>query len=179
MSTNEPVFSLALAPSPSLSTLRFALPFLILALVVHSSSPSPHVPLRTPTVPSLHRRLRLLGPCAFTPRLLICAPHAPLFSPPTPVSRPAPGPSSTLSLALLDFVLSQPPHSPPSSFDPDRMPANDQTTRTPACGLPLPFPADFDFRAHCKTPSELVAPDMSLREKNAERTRRLPDPLLG
>ncbi|KAJ7804210.1 hypothetical protein B0H14DRAFT_2612610 [Mycena olivaceomarginata] len=59
------------------------------------------------------------------------------------------------------------------------MPANDQTTRTPACGLPLPFPADFDFRAHCKTPSELVAPDMSLREKNAERTRRLPDPLLG
>ncbi|KAJ7900127.1 hypothetical protein B0H14DRAFT_2556345 [Mycena olivaceomarginata] len=49
------------------------------------------------------------------------------------------------------------------------MPATNQTPRTSACGLPLPLPADFDFRAYRKTPTELVAPDdMSLREKNAD-----------
>ncbi|KAJ7921854.1 hypothetical protein B0H13DRAFT_2317973 [Mycena leptocephala] len=40
---------------PSPSTTRFALPFLIRALVVHPSSPLPAVRLRMPTVLSLHR----------------------------------------------------------------------------------------------------------------------------
>ncbi|KAJ7852116.1 hypothetical protein B0H13DRAFT_2359720 [Mycena leptocephala] len=60
------------------------LPFVILALVVHPSSPLLPVPLCTPTVLSLHCLLRVLGACAFTLPLLICAPHAPLF--PTPPS---------------------------------------------------------------------------------------------
>ncbi|KAJ7792707.1 hypothetical protein B0H14DRAFT_3562596 [Mycena olivaceomarginata] len=66
------------------------------------------------------------------------------------------------------FTTSSPAYSP-SSFDPDDIPATNQTPRTSACGLPLPLPADFDFRSYRKTPTELVAPDdMSLREKNAD-----------
>jgi hypothetical protein len=50
------------------------------------------------------------------------------------------------------------------------MPANDQTTRTSACGLTPLLLADLDFRAYRKTPSELVTPDnMSLRKKNADK----------
>ncbi|KAJ7355267.1 hypothetical protein DFH08DRAFT_803313 [Mycena albidolilacea] len=64
--------------------------------------------------------------------------------------------------------MSSPAYSP-SSFDPDDMPASNQTPRTSACGLPLPLPADFDFRSYCKTPAELVVlDDMSLHEKNAD-----------
>ncbi|KAF8147240.1 hypothetical protein K438DRAFT_1989822 [Mycena galopus ATCC 62051] len=65
---------------PSTSTSRFELPFVILALVVAS----PPVPLRTPTVRSLHCLLRVLGGCAFTLLLFICSPHAPLFRPHIP-----------------------------------------------------------------------------------------------
>ncbi|KAJ7929648.1 hypothetical protein B0H13DRAFT_2310284 [Mycena leptocephala] len=86
--------SFFLPPSPS--TTRFELPFVILALVVHPSSPLPPVPLRTPTVLSLHCLLRVLGACAFTLLLLICVPHAPLFRPPIPTppsSFPLPQPA--------------------------------------------------------------------------------------
>ncbi|KAF8139113.1 hypothetical protein K438DRAFT_1996356 [Mycena galopus ATCC 62051] len=70
LSTDDPVVSLG----PSLHQ-PFRRPSIL----------SPCSP-RTPTVLSLRRRLHLLGAYAMTPSLLFCAPHAPLFHPPTPNS---------------------------------------------------------------------------------------------
>ncbi|KAJ7836418.1 hypothetical protein B0H13DRAFT_2678127 [Mycena leptocephala] len=95
---------------PSSSTTRFELPFVILALVVHPSSPLPPVPLRTPTVLSLHCLLRVLGACAFTLLLLICAPHAPLFRPPIPTP-----PSSFPLFPLPPPTPPLPPSPPPAT----------------------------------------------------------------
>ncbi|KAJ7806459.1 hypothetical protein B0H14DRAFT_3767858 [Mycena olivaceomarginata] len=66
------------------------------------------------------------------------------------------------------FTTSSPAYSP-SSFDPDDIPATNQTPRTSACVFLFPFPLTLTSRSYRKTPTELVAPDdMSLREKNAD-----------
>jgi hypothetical protein len=89
------------------------------------------------------------------------------------------------------YLFSPPssPHYSLCSFDPDSMPATEQSSRTYTCGLSLSLHADFVFRAYRKTPTELVARrTRTTALRNAltrrvydlsERTRRHPDPLLG
>ncbi|KAF7328280.1 hypothetical protein MVEN_02567900 [Mycena venus] len=73
LSTDDPIFPFALAPS-------FVLPFVVLELVIHPSSSLLPVRLRMPIVLCLHQWLRLRE------LLLVCVRHASLFRPPTPYS---------------------------------------------------------------------------------------------
>ncbi|KAF8200549.1 hypothetical protein K438DRAFT_1966010 [Mycena galopus ATCC 62051] len=81
---------------------------------------SPPVPLRTPTVISLHCLLR--GAYAFTLLLLICAPHAPLFCLPIP-TLPCSflllfGPCATASATSSSIITTRDPEGPQAPHNP-------------------------------------------------------------